>query len=130
MKLSIAAAVKIIPVSESTLRRDLKSGKVSSMTDKQDRTVVDVAELERVYGALESNESQKNGTDTDKIVVLLEERISELKSQLEKSGTRKPALRTPARKREKPRNRDRITKTRLFQFSTRHAIRKTHENAL
>ena len=32
-KLTITAAVKVIPVSESTLRRDLKSGKVSFDTD-------------------------------------------------------------------------------------------------
>ena len=32
-KLTITEAVKIIPVSESTLRRDLKSGKVSFESD-------------------------------------------------------------------------------------------------
>ena len=100
-KLSIAAAVKIVPVSESTLRRDLKSGKVSSSKDKQDRTVVDVAELERVYGTLQSNDTQKNGTDTDVVVALLEERISELKTQLEKSEARESQLLELLREKEK-----------------------------
>ena len=100
-KLSIAAAVKIVPVSESTLRRDLKSGKVSSSKDKQDRTVVDVAELERVYGTLQSNESQKKGTDTNVVVALLEERISELKTQLEKSEARESQLLELLKEKEK-----------------------------
>ena len=41
-KLSTAEAVKVIPVSESTLRRDLKSGKVSFTTDKNNRKQIDV----------------------------------------------------------------------------------------
>lgn len=103
-KLSIAAAVKIVPVSESTLRRDLKSGKVSSSKDKQDRTVIDVSELERVYGTLQSNDNQKNGTDNhdnQKIIALLEERISELKTQLEKSETRESQLLDLLKEKEK-----------------------------
>ena len=57
-KLSITAAVKVIPVSESTLRRDLKSGKVSFDTDGKGRKQIDVSELTRVYGQLK----QSNGT--------------------------------------------------------------------
>ena len=57
-KLSITEAVKVIPVSESTLRRDLKSGKVSFETDAKKRKQIDVSELTRVYGQLK----QSNGT--------------------------------------------------------------------
>ena len=57
-KLSITEAVKVIPVSESTLRRDLKSGKVSFDTDGKGRKQIDVSELTRVYGQLK----QSNGT--------------------------------------------------------------------
>ena len=57
-KLSITAAVKVIPVSESTLRRDLKSGKISFDTDGKGRKQIDVSELTRVYGQLK----QSNGT--------------------------------------------------------------------
>ena len=57
-KLTITEAVKVIPVSESTLRSDLKSGKVSFDTDTKDRKQIDVSELTRVYGQLK----QSNGT--------------------------------------------------------------------
>ena len=57
-KLTITEAVKVIPVSESTLRRDLKSGKVSFETDAKNRKQLDVSELTRVYGQLK----QSNGT--------------------------------------------------------------------
>ena len=56
-KLTITEAVKVIPVSESTLRRDLKSGKVSFETDAKNRKQIDVSELTRVYGQLK----QQNG---------------------------------------------------------------------
>ena len=51
-KLTIKEAVEVIPVSESTLRRDLKSGKVSSEKDLQGRRRIDTSELVRVYGEL------------------------------------------------------------------------------
>ena len=57
-KLTITEAVKVIPVSESTLRRDLKRGKVSFETDAKNRKQIDVSELTRVYGQLK----QQNGT--------------------------------------------------------------------
>ena len=57
-KLSITEAVKILPISESTLRRDLKSGKVSYEKDQKGRKQIDVSELERVYEQLRT----QNGT--------------------------------------------------------------------
>ena len=57
-KLTITESIKVIPVSESTLRRDLKSGKVSFETDGKNRKQIDVSELTRVYGQLK----QSNGT--------------------------------------------------------------------
>ena len=90
--LSIAVAVKIVSVSESTLRRDLKIGKVFSTTDKTSKRVVDAAELERVYGILNVIDTHKNGTDTDEIVALLKEQVSDLKSQLAKSEAREIQL--------------------------------------
>ena len=41
----------MISVSESTLRRDLKSGKISFETGTKGRKQIDVSELTRVYGA-------------------------------------------------------------------------------
>lgn len=98
-KLSIAEAVKIIPVSESTLRRNLKTGKVSYTTDTHGNKQVDVSELERVYGKLtitdnqnDRHDNQNDGTDNHKIISLLEEQITDLKSQLVKAEKREQDL--------------------------------------
>ena len=120
-KLTITEAVKIIPVSESTLRRDLKSGKVSFETDAKNRKQIDPAELERVYGQLkgetpanasgettepvndthQSPSKKGNETlqtppmtdnDTPKIVALLENQVADLKTQLAQASDRETAL--------------------------------------
>ena len=44
-KLTLTEAVKVIPVSESTLRRDLKSGKVSFEIDAKGSKQIDASEL-------------------------------------------------------------------------------------
>ena len=62
-KLSITEAVKILPVSESTLRRDLKSGKVSYEKDQKGRKQIDVSELERVYEQLRTQNGTHPPTD-------------------------------------------------------------------
>ena len=65
-KLTITEAVKVIPVSESTLRRDLKSGKVSFETNAKNRKQIDVSELTRVYGQLKhQNGTQPPTSETD-----------------------------------------------------------------
>lgn len=60
-KLTITEAVKVIPVSESTLRRDLKSGKVSFETDAKNRKQIDISELTRVYGQLKQSAETRRG---------------------------------------------------------------------
>ena len=80
-KITLSEAVKIIPVSESTLRRHMRSGKVSSEKDHNGRNLFDTAELARVYGELKLNgnpplssetvnDSQMTDNDTPKIVAL------------------------------------------------------------
>ena len=65
-KLTITEAVKVIPVSESTLRRDLKSGKISFETDAKNRKQIDVSELTRVYGQLKQLDgTQPPASETD-----------------------------------------------------------------
>ena len=91
-KLSIMGAVKIIPVSESTLRRDLKTGKVSFTTAKNGKKVIDVSELERVYGDLNVSEVSMNGNDRVEILAIKDNQISDLKAQLEKAEMRETAL--------------------------------------
>lgn len=103
-KLTVTEAVKVIPVSESTLRRDLKSGKVSFETDAKNRKQIDVSELERVYGELKTeppvNDTHQNpslnANDSDKIVALLEGQVQDLKAQLARADTEKAELLTLA----------------------------------
>ena len=108
-KITISEAVGLTGVSESTIRRDIKSGKVSSEKDDRGRRRIDTAELARVYGQLthatESNDTEMNAVDTPnngavnvndshdtpddtpKVVSLLENQIADLRSQLEKTET-------------------------------------------
>ena len=113
-RLTIKEAVSITPVSESTLRRDIKSGKVSSEKDDRGRRRIDTAELARVYGQLthstQSNDTEMNVVDTPnngsgnvndspdisgddpKIVAILENQIADLKTQLENANSEKTQL--------------------------------------
>ena len=103
-KLTIKEAVEVIPVSESSLRRDIKSGKVSSEKDLQGRRRIDASELVRVYGELKPinedppqsdesvRESQMNTDDTPKIVALLESQVQDLKAQLDTATEEKAEL--------------------------------------
>ena len=113
-RLTIKEAVAIAPVSESTLRRDIKSGKVSSEKDDRGRRRIDTAELARAYGQLthstQSNDTEMNAVDTPnsdtvnvndtpdthienpKIVALLENQIADLKAELERATDREKVL--------------------------------------
>lgn len=95
-KLTIKAAIEVIPVSESTLRRDLASGKVSSEKDGQGRRRIDTAELIRVYGELKTADTPTpvsvNTPDTPKILALLEAQVDDLKAQLQTATTEKQQL--------------------------------------
>ena len=113
-RLTIKEAVEISPVSESTLRRDIKSGKVSSEKDERGRRRIDTAELARVYGQLrqstDSNDTQMTAVDTPnngsgnindspdtpsdnpKVTTVLENQVRDLKTQLEKAEQRENTL--------------------------------------
>ena len=94
-KITFSEAVNIIPVSDSTLRRHMRSGKVSSEKDRRGRNLFDTAEFARVYVNLKINgnpplssepvkDSQMTDNDTPtKIVALLESQNTDLKAQLE-----------------------------------------------
>ena len=139
-RLTIKEAVAIAPVSESTLRCDIKSGKVSSEKDDRGRRRIDSAELVRVYGQLthatQPTDTEMNAVDTPqnnpvnvndtpdtpvenpKVVALLENQIADLRSQLEQSTERENALIT-----EKTKLLDMLSteqeKTRLEQEKSR-----------
>ena len=99
-KLTLTEAVKVIPISESTLRRDLKSGKVSFEIDKKGRKRFDAAELVRVYGQLKEAEQDTEphqtpsmtGNDSAQIVALLKGQVTDLKAQLAEATTEKQQL--------------------------------------
>ena len=90
--LTIGEATKLIPHSESKLRRDIKAQKVSSTKDQDGNTVVDVAELQRVYGKLTLPEVQETGTATPKIVSLLESQLEEARQALGQATAEKKEL--------------------------------------
>lgn len=152
-RLTIKEAVAIAPVSESTLRRDIKSGKVSSEKDDRGRRRIDTAELVRVYGQLthatQPNDTEMNAVDTPhngtmnvndtpdtpiedpKIVALLENQIADLRSQLEQSTNRENALITEKTKlldmlsTEQEKTRLEQEKSRLLMLPASEKNRKT-----
>ena len=67
-KISISEAVGMTGVSESTLRRDIKSGKLSSEKDQKGHRRIDTAELDRVYGIAPPPDSQLAEHDSQKII--------------------------------------------------------------
>ena len=98
-KFTITEAVKVIPVSESKLRRDVKAGIVSFEVDEKGKKRFDPSELVRVYGEIalpdesgqvkDSNQPpSETGHDSSEIIALLENQIADLRSQLEKSEKR------------------------------------------
>ena len=102
-KITIIEAVKLIPVSEATLRRNIASGKLSSEKDARGRRVIDVSELQRAYGELESTgeDAQSTGKDNNKamhehdqdtILAIKDNQIADLQSQLERAELREDAL--------------------------------------
>ena len=103
-KITLSEAVEIIPVSESTLRRHMRTGKVSSEKDHNGRNLFDTAELARVYGDLKLNgtrplsdepvnTSQMTDDDTPtKVVAFLEAQTRDLKSQLEEAHSQNAQL--------------------------------------
>jgi len=95
---SLQRAVKLTEKSESTLRRDVKKGKVSVHRDDRGHLRFDIAELQRAYGELKSTRADASendrapdqtltGHDSRKIVAVLENQIADLKAQLEKTET-------------------------------------------
>ena len=102
-KLTITETVKVIPVSESKLRRDMKAGVVSFEVDEKGKKRFDLSELARVYGQIDFAENNgqvkesnpplsETGHDNPKVVALLENQIGDLKSQLEKAEQRENTL--------------------------------------
>ena len=95
-RISLQEACKLTELSESTLRRHIKSGKVSADRDERGHMRFDVAELQRVYGELKNtgddaqsveqgNDNAMTGHDREREIALLENQVADLKTQLEKT---------------------------------------------
>ena len=92
-KITISEAVGLTGVSESTIRRDIKAGKVSSEKDEKGHRRIDTAELNRVYGNLTPpSERQEADHDSQKAIAVLENQVADLQKQLELSNDRETAL--------------------------------------
>ena len=91
-KVTISEAVGLTGVSESTIRRDIKSGKVSSEKDEKGHRRIDTAELDRVYSITPPPESQVADPDGHKVLAVLENQVADLQKQLELSNERETAL--------------------------------------
>ena len=91
-KVTISEAVGMTGVSESTIRRDIKSGKVSSEKDAKGHRRIDTAELQRVYHLTHTPDRQMAEHDSQKIINVLESQVADLKAQLELSNHRETAL--------------------------------------
>ena len=95
-KVSLQQAVKMTGKSESTLRRDVKKGKVSAERDERGHLQFDLAELQRVYGEMKTtgedaqsteqgNGKAMTGHDSAEILAIKDNQIADLRSQLEKA---------------------------------------------
>ena len=91
-KVTISEAVGMTGVSESTIRRDIKSGKVSSEKDERGHRRIDIAELQRVYDVTPPPDSQTTAPESQKIIDVLENQVADLQKQLELSNDRETAL--------------------------------------
>ena len=92
-EVTISEAVGLTGVSESTLRRDIKSGKVSSHKDAKGHRRIDIAELQRVYHLTHPPDRQMTSPESQHIIALLENQVADLHKQLELSNERETALR-------------------------------------
>ena len=91
-KITISEAVGMAGVSESTIRRDIKSGKISSEKDDKGQRRIDIAELQRVYDLTPPPDTQKAEPHSQKILMLMENQITDLKAQLAQASDRETSL--------------------------------------
>lgn len=91
-KVTISEAVGLTGVSESTIRRDIKSDKVSSEKDDKGHRRIDIAELQRVYKVTLPPERQTTDVDSQEKIALLTNHVADLKAQLQRSNERETAL--------------------------------------
>ena len=58
-KVTVSEAVELIEPSKSTLYRHMENGTVSYTTDARGQKVINISELQRIYGTLKKTESKR-----------------------------------------------------------------------
>lgn len=91
-KVSVSEAVALTGKSEATIRRDIKSGKVSSDKDDRGRRVIDMSEVSRVYGITPPSPDSKKTDNDGRVIAILEARITDLQQQLRLANERESNL--------------------------------------
>lgn len=101
-KLTVSEAVKAYPVTQASLYRDLKKGVLSFAYNAKNVKVIDVAELQRVYGNPSENTEQFIKNDSHSLsvrdnenqqkIATLEKQVQELKEQITAERTEKAKL--------------------------------------
>lgn len=94
-KLSVTEALKLVPVSKTTLYADIAKGTLSCDIDAKGRKRIDPAELQRVYGPLkteqngtpeldnsEQNQTYSHTENDSEIVSLLKSQIEHLETEV------------------------------------------------
>ena len=100
---SLQKATQLTGKSESTIRRDVKSGKVSAARDDRGHIRFDIAELQRAYGELKSsgdddkatensNGQAMTGHDSAEIIAIKDNQITDLHAQIARAELREDAL--------------------------------------
>ena len=112
MKILMREAEGLVPVKRAALYRHAKEGKFTTSKNAQGKTTVDVAELERYYGTLNTNGNEAhNGTgetdetaemdgngqvettaQTQEIIELLKSQLADTKSELADAKSREKQL--------------------------------------
>lgn len=101
-KLTVSEAVKTFPVTKASLYRDLKKGVLSFEYNAKNVKVIDVAELQRVYGNPTERTDQfiKNDShalsvrdnENQQKIAMLEKQVQELKDQITAERAEKAKL--------------------------------------
>ena len=64
-KITLSEALELVPVGRSKLYNDAAEGIISTEKNKQGKKVVDIAELERVYGKLRNPQEDNETSEMD-----------------------------------------------------------------
>jgi DNA-binding transcriptional MerR regulator len=88
MNLNISQAAKAAGVTRATIHKHIRTGKLSAIVEDDGRRVIDVAELERVYGQLVSPDtvhtnSKNMHLDTPEVTSILHSQIERLEREID-----------------------------------------------